>query len=260
MVIGVSVSDFALLVKAAWKTYHRWNSAYGHYSSITASLKDFCFHVEEISRAVDAELYSLLSKREEYVLQWETLHGSCLETVKRVKDTMAKHEAGRTRQGNWKRLKLAVDASRLEDLKTDLRHQRMKLSSFVSTLTLPAIYSSINSMATQMKRGNETVLSGWTMYTDDDPTQWRELRHTLHERYRHRRTALRQHKTAIMAYVTEAHAKRDFDEDAAVSKEGFTDVTKTGAVSPVARSHEDVVLDNQGNIELQRRYVSALLK
>jgi hypothetical protein len=180
MSFGFSVSDVISLIQITSKVSHGWKNACGEYSSITADLAVLRLLLRRIEQEVTSPT-SVFTNNSEDLNDWTVLSNDCAASVLDLGKVIDKYKSLSTsRRRNWDRIRLGC--TDLHDMQEKLVKRTSRLSAYVSILgissqgrveneALPSILQRIDNLAAQMRKGNTSIRtsrSAWTQYDGDD--------------------------------------------------------------------------------------------
>ena len=227
MSFGVSPSDVFLLLQLCTKAYQGWRDACGNYAAITGRLDAFTGLIERLEDEAKRSDGLLKRKGHDYAGLHRVLRNSH-ETVTELFQVVTKYGSlSRTKSSNWDRILFAY---------TDISYLHRKLDVHITEVTaflsavgisalgriekssreLPAMHKAINRLAYQIRADGDED-ENMTVYVDDDPSVWRELRREL-VKEGFRSDSIRLYKHELKQYAAELSRGKKVSEKAAISR------------------------------------------
>lgn len=224
MSFGFSISDVVSLVQITSKVCDGWRTACGEHSSIAADLAVLKLLLRRIEQEA-ASPTSVFSSNMEDLNDWKVLSGDCASSVADLGGVVDKYKSLSTdRRKNWDRIRLGC--ANLQAMQDKLVKRTSRLSAYVSILgissqgrveneALPSILLRIDSLAAQMRKGNasiRTTHSTWTQYDGDDLQLWREFRRNL-IKCGFRGRDIKHYSPALRTYLARLHRDGILEEE-----------------------------------------------
>ncbi|KAI9705804.1 MAG: hypothetical protein M1820_005052 [Bogoriella megaspora] len=233
MSFGFSVSDVFALSQLVHRTYTGWRDACGQYAFFTNDLESLDAILARVEN--EARSSSSIFKRDPEDLKgWNKVSKGCSTIVSDLEgiliryDRLSKGRNMNSRRRNWDYIqqnwdKLRFSSHNFEDLHRRLVKTTTAIGAYVSVLgitsqsrvengVLPEILRKIDDIAAQLRRGNSTICSSMTTYSNDNKEVWREFRKDLISSG-FRSSAIHQYSSALKTYLYRLQRNGMLDED-----------------------------------------------